>query len=204
MVSSFPATSMPDRDWWAALWPDPVDVLRQLGIQPDMSVLDLCCGDGYFMAPLAKLVGGKVYALDLDPAMINRAKVEVARQGSAVRQWFCADAREVATLLPKAVDCVLIANTFHGVPDQPDLARSVRGALRPHGLFIIVNWHPLPRERTIVLGKPRGPRTDMRMSPEAVEAIVAPEGFQVAKVVELRPFHYGIVFQVIGTCSDTR
>jgi SAM-dependent methyltransferase len=197
MALQFPATSMPDRDWWAALWPNPVDVLRQLGIQPDMSVIDLCCGDGYFTAPLAKLVGGKVYALDLDPAMIDQAKVEVAHQGASVRQWFCADAREVARLLPEAVDCILIANTFHGVPDQPGLARSVRNALRPHGLFIIVNWHPLPREKTIVLGQPRGPRTDMRMSPEAVEAIVAPEGFQVAKVVELRPFHYGVIFRAI-------
>lgn len=188
---------MPDRDWWAALWPNPVDVLRQLGIQPDMSVIDLCCGDGYFTAPLAKLVGGKVYALDLDPAMIDQAKVEVANQGASVRQWFCADATEVATLLPEGVDCVLIANTFHGAPDQLGLARSVRGALRPHGLLIIVNWHPLPREKTIVLGRPRGPRTDMRMSPKAVEAIVALEGFHVVKVAELRPFHYGIIFRAI-------
>ncbi|MFJ6328677.1 MULTISPECIES: class I SAM-dependent methyltransferase [unclassified Rhizobium] len=77
----FPAASMPDRDWWAALWPDPGGIVQQLGIEPDMTVLDLCCGDGYFTAPLAKRVSGKVYALDFDPAMIDQARAEVVRQG---------------------------------------------------------------------------------------------------------------------------
>ncbi|WP_315975695.1 class I SAM-dependent methyltransferase [Phyllobacterium sp. A18/5-2] len=70
MPKSFPASSMPDRDWWTMLWPDPLDVVQNLGVTPKISVLDLCCGDGYFTAPLAKLVGGNVYALDLYPVII--------------------------------------------------------------------------------------------------------------------------------------
>src|SRR3546814_5253049 len=75
---------MPDRDWWAALWPEPEATLRRMGIVPDMTVLDLCCGDGYFTAPLARLVGGKVCGLDLDPEMIRRAAAEAARQDATV------------------------------------------------------------------------------------------------------------------------
>ncbi len=190
----FPATSMPDRDWWAALWPEPEGIVRQLGIGPDMTVLDLCCGDGYFTAPLAKRVSGKVYALDLDPAMIDRAKAEVTRQGVSVLQWICADAREVTNSLPEPVDYVLLANTFHGAPDQVGLVRSAKAVLRPRGLFGIVNWHHLPREETTVLGLPRGPQTDMRMSPEAVSAVIEPEGFRTVQIIDLPPYHYGIVF----------
>ena len=51
----FPATLMPDHDWWAALWPDPEATLRAIGVRPGMTVIDLCCGDGYFTAPLAKM-----------------------------------------------------------------------------------------------------------------------------------------------------
>jgi len=191
----FPATSMPDRDWWAALWPDPQGVLRQLGIKPDMTVLDLCCGDGYFTAPLAKLANGKVYALDLDPAMIDKARAEVARQGVKVLEWLCADARDIPDLLPEPADFVLMANTFHGVPDQSGLARAVRSVLRSGGLFGIVNWHPLSREQTMVLGQPRGPRTDMRMAPEAVRAVVGSAGLRRTILVELPPYHYGVVFE---------
>ncbi len=202
MRETFPATSMPDRDWWAVLWPSPGDILRQIGIEPEMTVLDLCCGDGYFTAPLARLVDGRVHALDLDPAMIELAKTEIARNATSVLQWHCADAREIATLLRERVDYVLMANTFHGVPDQSELARAMRAVLRPHGLLGIVNWHRHPREETTVLGLPRGPRSDTRMSPEEVRAVVEPAGFRCVGLVDLPPFHYGAVFEALPGAAD--
>ncbi|WP_246206057.1 class I SAM-dependent methyltransferase [Propylenella binzhouense] len=190
----FPATAMPDRDWWAALWPKPEDVLRSLGIRPGMTAVDLCCGDGYFTAPLAKIVGGKLYALDIDPQMLEQARAEAARQGASVAEWICADARDVAKLIPERVDYVLIANTFHGVPDQTGLAQAVAQVLKPGGCFAVVNWHPIPREQTTVLDQPRGPRTEMRMSPDQVRAIIEPAGFRLLRVIELPPYHYGAIF----------
>jgi ubiquinone/menaquinone biosynthesis C-methylase UbiE len=197
MAALFQGTSMPDRDWWSALWPDPQGLLQQIGIRRGMSVLDLCCGDGYFTGPLAALVDGRLAALDLDPAMIELAKAEVERSGASVRQWICADATSaLAKHLDEPVDFVLIANTFHGVPDQIGLACSVREVLKPDGLFCIVNWHPAPREETVVLGKPRGPRTEMRMSPEAVRTVVETAGFSMQRVVDLPPYHYAALFEV--------
>ncbi len=197
MADAFPATSMPDRDWWAALWPNPQTVLQVLGVLPGMTVLDLCCGDGYFTAPLAKLVTGKVYALDLDEIMIEMAKAEVAGQGASVRKWIRADARDIAAHLTEKLDYVLMANTFHGVPDQPDLAGAVHSVLAPRGLFAIVNWEARPREQTTVLGQPRGPKTEMRMAPAEVATIVEAHGFKSQAVIELPPYHYGIVFQTL-------
>lgn len=190
----FPSSSMPDRDWWTALWPHPEDVLRAVGITPSMTVLDLCCGDGYFTAPLAKRVRGKVIALDIDCEMLERAKVEVVRAGATVQRWICADAVALKSQIAERVNFALIANTFHGVPDQTGLARAVRTVLRPHGLFTVINWHRLGREQTLVLGEPRGPKTEMRMSPAAVAAVVVPAGFQTVEIVELPPYHYGSIF----------
>lgn len=195
---AFPATSMPDRDWWAALWPDPAQVLRQIGIEPDMAVLDLCCGDGYFTGPLAQLVGGRVYAIDLDAGLIEQAKAEVARYGSSVRQWICADARRVDELLDDTVDYILLANTFHGVPDQPALARAARNVTKPGGLFGVVNWHRRPREQTTVLGQPRGPASEVRMAPEQVSAVVEPCGFKTIRIIDLPPYHYAVVMEALG------
>jgi SAM-dependent methyltransferase len=192
----FPATAMPDRDWWAALWPDPEATLRALGITPDMTVLDLCCGDGWFTAPLAKLTGGKVYGLDLDAEMLARAKEELARAGTSVAGWIEGDARDLPSLLPEKVDYVMIANTFHGVPDQTAMAQAVASILKPGGRFAIVNWHATPREETPVLGQPRGPRTEMRMTPDQTRAVVEPAGFELHELVELPPYHYGAVFRL--------
>ncbi|MFJ7352755.1 class I SAM-dependent methyltransferase [Phyllobacterium sp. NPDC097923] len=186
---------MPDRDWWEVLWPAPKVTVQGLGVTSGMTVLDLCCGDGYFTAPLAKIVSGKAYALDLDPLMIEQAKIEVGQQGTSILNWICADARNAARLIAEPLDYVLMANTFHGVPDQSGLVEAVRTMLKPRGLFGIINWHPVPREQTIVLERPRGPKTEMRMSAEQVKTIVEPGGFRLVKIVELPPYHYGAVFE---------
>lgn len=189
----FPATLMPDSDWWQTLWSDPLATITALGIRDGMSVVDLCCGDGYFTAAIGRQIGaGLVVGFDLDPVMLEQAKV--ACSGSDNCTWVAGDARDLSRLVNEKVDYVLIANTFHGVQDQTQLAREVATILKPGGHFAIVNWHPLPREQTTVLGQPRGPHTNMRMSPEAVQAVVEPAGFQLEYVVELQPYHYGAVF----------
>lgn len=192
----FPATAMPDRDWWAELWPDPEGVVRSLGIEPGMVVLDLCCGDGYFTAPLACIANGQLYGVEIDSVMLERTRAELDRLGTTALQLICGDARDLSELLPEKMDYVLLANTFHGVPQKAGMARAVAAILKPGGRFAVVNWHKLPREKTRVLDAPRGPKTEMRMSPDDVQSVVEPAGFILEKVVDLPPFHYGAIFRL--------
>lgn len=194
----FPATGMPDPDWWQALWPSPRDVLRKLGIKDGDVVADLCCGDGYFTGALAKLTGAETFAVDLDPDQLAAAQ----SRGIAERiTWLLGDAREIDVLMPEPVDVVLMANTFHGVPEPTELSGAVARALVSDGRFIIVNWHARPREETPVLEKSRGPATDLRLSPVVLEGLVAPAGFTQEDVIELPPYHYGTVFRKSGDRS---
>jgi tRNA/tmRNA/rRNA uracil-C5-methylase (TrmA/RlmC/RlmD family) len=71
---------MPDADWWQALRPDPAKVLVEMGVQPGMVVVDLCCGDGLFTAPLPR-IADRVYAIDIDPAVLGRARARAAAAG---------------------------------------------------------------------------------------------------------------------------
>lgn len=88
-----------------------------------------------------------------------------------------------------------MANTFHGVPDKARLARAIAAILRPGGHVAIINWHRRSREETVVLGQPRGPRTEMRMSPEAVQGFLEPADLRHTRTVELPPYHYGSIFE---------
>ena len=194
----FPATVMPDQDWWHALWPDPDAVVKALGIGRGMTVIDLGCGDGYFTAAIARQSGsGQVIGFDLDPAMLEQAKEACSRMKNCT--WILGDAMELSHLITLPVDYVLIANTFHGVPDKTKLAREVAAVLKPNGHFVIVNWHALPREKTSVLGEVRGPRTELRMSPEQVSSVVIPAGFETDHFIELPPYHYGAIFRKAKT-----
>jgi ubiquinone/menaquinone biosynthesis C-methylase UbiE len=197
VIGFFPATAMPDADWWQAVWPDPAKVLAKMGVEPGMIVVDLCCGDGLFTVPLARIAKG-VYAIDIDPAMLGRARGRVAAARIASCNFVVADAMAVDALVPEPIDYVFLANTFHGVPDQLRLVCAVAAILKPKGLFGIVNWHRRPREETVVLGKPRGPKTEMRIEPEEVTTTVEPAGLLLNRTVELPPYHYGAVFQKGG------
>lgn len=187
----FPATSMPDADWWQALWPDPLTVLKTLGFRPDMSAVDLCCGDGHFTAPMAAILNGKLYAVDIDPEMLTLAKLR-AKEGV---RWIESDARHMPEVIPELVDIVFIANTFHGVPEQAAMAKCAYQVLKPGGTFIVVNWHVAPPANTPVLGQPRGPKEALRMTPGEVAQQVEPAGFNPMRVEELPPYHYGAIFQ---------
>lgn len=189
----FPATIMPDNDWWRALWPDPESVLQAVGIRPDMQVVDLCCGDGHFTRPMCHLVQpGKTWALDLDAHLLGQA--EQACQENTNFHAILGDARDLPALINGPVDFVFIANTFHGVPDKVALSKAVYNAIGTSGHFAIINWYRRPREETTVLGQPRGPDTELRMDPEDVRHEVEPAGFTLEKVVDVGPYHYGAVF----------
>ena len=194
----FPATAMPDADWWQALWPDPRSVLVQMGIEAGMVIVDLCCGDGLFTAPLCG-TASRVFAIDIDSDMLDRARTLVAEANASNCEFIVADAMDIEAVVTEPVDYVFLANTFHGVPDKEGLARAVAAILKPQGRFGIVNWHSRPREETVVLGQPRGPRTEMRMDPDEVARTVEPAGLRLALIVELPPYHYGVIFEKPAT-----
>jgi SAM-dependent methyltransferase len=192
----FEGTEMPTAGWWEALWPDPVSVLVKVGIKSDMDVIDLCSGDGWFTLQIAKLAR-HVVAIDIDPTLLEIAHHRLAESNVGNYDFVAGDAFDIAQLWPRPVDFVFLANAFHGVPDRPRLARSVKASLKRAGRFAIINWHPWPREKTIVLGEPRGPRTELRMSSDQTIKAVEAGGLKFSQIVEVPPYHYGAVFKRI-------
>jgi len=194
----FVGTEMPTSGWWEALWPDPVGVLVAVGMEPGMDVIDLCSGDGWFTLQIAK-IAHHVVAIDLDANLLDVARHRLAEAGATNCDFIADNAYELAELAPQPADFVFLANAFHGVPDRPRLARAVHAALKPAGRFAIVNWHSRPRDETTVLGEPRGPKTELRLSPEQTIGAVEAGGLKLAQLIEVPPYHYGAVFRRLET-----
>jgi SAM-dependent methyltransferase len=191
----FTGTEMPTAGWWEALWPDPAGVLAKVGITPGLEVIDLCSGDGWFTLQIAKLAR-RVVAIDIDRNLLDVARVRLAEGGIANCEFIAGSAYDVAELTPVRADFVFMANAFHGVPDRARLTAAVARALKPAGRFGVVNWHARPRETTPILGEPRGPKTELRLTPQATVAAVTEAGFKLAQIVDVPPYHYGAVFEV--------
>jgi ubiquinone/menaquinone biosynthesis C-methylase UbiE len=185
---------MPTAGWWEALWPDPSGVLAAVGLRPGMEVVDLCSGDGWFTLQIAK-IARHVVAIDIDPNLLEVSRHRLSEGGVTNCDYVAGDAYDLGKLVPGQADFVFMANAFHGVPDQRRLALAVRATLRPGGLFAIVNWHPRPREQTPVLGEPRGPKTELRLSPEQTVKAVESSGLKLVHLVEVPLYHYGAVFE---------
>jgi SAM-dependent methyltransferase len=194
MPTVFPATTMPDADWWQALWPDPRRTVAGLGIRAGMRVIDLCCGDGLLTLAMAR-VASQVVAIDLDHEMIELTRAKIEGAGLSNCHLIEGDGYGIAELACEPADTVVMANTFHGVPDKVRLCRAVASALKPDGLFIVVNWHRRPRETTTVFGQPRGPPTEMRMEPADVAASATSAGFKLEQTIELPPYHYAVLLR---------
>jgi ubiquinone/menaquinone biosynthesis C-methylase UbiE len=189
----FVGTEMPD-DYWEALWPDPAGVLSASGLQPGVNAVDLCCGDGWFTLPMAK-TARHVTAIDIDARLLAMVRTRLEKQSVANCDIVEGDAYDLPKFVKTPADFVFLANVYHGVPDKPRLVRAAAAVLTPGGLLAVVNWHARRREETPVLGQPRGPKTELRMTPEQTIESAKSAEMKFLRVVEVPPYHYAVIWE---------
>ena len=195
-AQQYPGTSMPDRDWWSALWPNPEAMLRGLGAAAGHRALDVCCGDGYFTVPLARLTAPAITVgvdLDGDALALARRDAEEARVENV--SLLHASACDLGGLVDGRFDFVLIASTIHGVPEPLSMMRSVVSLMNPGARLAVVNWHALARGKCEVLGAPRGPKPTLRMAPMALRRLADATGLTEIAYLDVGPYHYACVFE---------
>lgn len=195
-MDRFQNTRQPDWDWWGKLWPTPGETLRRLGIETGTTLAEVGSGNGYFALPAARIVSpATVYAVDLDPELLAELDRLADQQAIENVTTVRADARDLSEHLPEPADDVLIANTLHGADDPAALVREADDATASDGRLLVVNWRDEPRESTTVAGEPRGPPTDLRLSPGETAALVEDAtDWTQSRRVALPPHHYGLTF----------
>ncbi|WP_030329708.1 class I SAM-dependent methyltransferase [Streptomyces sp. NRRL B-1381] len=114
-----------------------VDGSPLLDFPPGTRVLDLCCGPGLFVVPLAAR-GYEVTGVDLSPSMLERARAACDAVGAKARL-------ERADMLtyrePEAFDVVLNVFTsfgyFEAAEDNLRVLRNARESLAPGGRLLV-------------------------------------------------------------------
>ncbi|MEW6546121.1 MAG: methyltransferase domain-containing protein [Bacillota bacterium] len=130
-------------DQAAASWDETVQVdadlirwvLAHACLRPGDTVLDVGCGTGVLLPYLLDLVGpgGRVYALDISPAMLEKAR---AKYPSVT--YLCAPAEEIP-LPERSCRAVVCYSAFPHFPDQGRAVAEMARVLSPGGRLVIAH-----------------------------------------------------------------
>ena len=154
-----PVTGQPARERYTDEWvanlldgkerfgeADPGPMLGALGVTAGCTVVDYGCGPGLFALAAARLVGpsGTVYAVDLEPRMVELARTRAAEAGLANLRAVPSDG--VRAALPDGVAdfilCVQIMHYHAKRQDRVAVARDLRRLLRAEGRVVMMQWSP--------------------------------------------------------------
>jgi arsenite methyltransferase len=122
-------------------WQQRDRVIESLQIRPGDRVADIGSGSGYFVFALAKAVGpdGKVYAVDVDPAM-NDLVAERAKKERTVNVEVILAKPDDPILPLTGVDLIFTSNTYHHIDNRVGYLTNLRKYLRPNGRIAIVEF----------------------------------------------------------------
>ena len=129
----------PDRD----AWQKPEQIMDTLAIADGANVADIGAGAGWFTIRLARRVGpnGIVYAQDVQRQMLEAIRRRVAREGLQNVQTRLGEGSR-PNLPSRALDAVLVVDTYPEVEDRVAFLRNVAAALKSGGRIGIVNYTP--------------------------------------------------------------
>lgn len=168
-------------------WQKPRELVAALGLRPGMWVADLGAGTGYFSRHLDAAVGptGVVFAVDTEPNLVAylRTRAEQERTASVIPILASLDDPR---LPPRALDLVLIVDTYHHLDDRLAYLQRLGGTLKPGGRIAIVDWD----KRDL----PVGPPPEHKLARAQVVEEMQAAGYALAAEPALLPHQYVLIF----------
>ncbi|MDQ6732947.1 MAG: methyltransferase domain-containing protein [Nitrospirota bacterium] len=121
----------------------PERVIEALGLQPGLSVADIGAGSGYFTRRFVQAVTqkGKVYAVDVEPDMLQYAQASIARMPIPSTVEFILAQPDNPQLPLQSGDLVFLCNVYHHLNDRSVYFSKVRPALKPGGRIAIIDFY---------------------------------------------------------------
>ena len=158
----------------------PEKALDALNLKPGMIVADIGAGVGYMSLRMARRVGpsGKVYANDLQPAMLDRLRQNAAKAGIGnvvTVVGAVADPR----LPANTMDLVLLVDVYHEFSQPQQMLKKIRETLKPDGRLVLLEYRAEDPDVPII--------AEHKMTVGQVKTELEAEGFVLQPVIETLP-----------------
>ena len=167
----------------------PEIVLAAMRLRPGQVVAEIGCGSGFFSRRMARAVapGGRVYAEDIQPEMLDLLKGRAAKEGIA--NIVPVLGTEVDPRLPRgAVDWILMADVYHEFQKPRPMLARIKDSLSPNGRVALVEYRAEGETASQI--KPAH-----RMSVAQVLAEWQPAGFELVQRIETLPSQHLFLFR---------
>lgn len=163
---------------------DPRALWKRAGLAAGMRVAEVGAGSGFYAFPASDLVGpsGRVYAIDVSPALVKMVRDRARRE----RRSNVETVRSTPARIPLAdsiADRVLLANVLHGIPPST-VGEAVR-LLRPGGHLVDLDWKKSATAH--------GPPVDHRLSAASARRALERYGLRTVREGAFGPYHYLLV-----------
>ncbi len=165
---------------------------RNFPLEPDMTVLDLGCGQGRYSLAIAEHLGpaGKVIALDSWSDGIARLQTEAEQAKLSNISAQASNAAERLPLPDHHVDLCLLATVLHDfvIEEISDpVLKELKRVIKPQGILFIVEFRKTE--------PPPGPPRDVRLALEDLAVMLQPLGLiRFSAEIDLGPHLYGAYY----------
>ncbi|HEX9945472.1 MAG TPA: class I SAM-dependent methyltransferase [Thermoanaerobaculia bacterium] len=166
----------------------PEIVLAAMELRGGMTVAEIGAGTGFFTRRLARAVGprGKVYAVDIQPEMLNLLKQYAAREG--IGNIVPVLGTDTDPRLPKrGIDRILLVDVYHEFQKPEAMLARIRDSLAPGGTVTLVEYRLEGDTASHINIK-------HRMSVEQVLPEWSAAGFELANQIETLPSQHIFIF----------
>ena len=156
-----------------------------------MTVADFGVGSGFFTREAARVVGesGKVYAIDIDSALLARLKSYAEDEGLFNIGYVRGNIEEKygAGVPDQSMDVVLIVNTLFQVEDKNGLVEEAWRVVAPGGRAVVIDWKDSFDNM--------GPHPSHVVSKDTARSLFERGGFTYIDDVPAGDFHYGVILR---------
>ena len=170
----------------------PTKAISALRIQPGQVVADIGAGSGYYTVRLARAVGpaGRVYATDIQPAMLELLRGNVAR-AQLDNVTAVLGSPDDPRLPPASIDLAIMVDVYHELAAPQAFLRRLRPALKKDGRLVLLEFRK---------EDPRVPILEVhKMSVREVRQELESEGFRLSAVLNDLPWQHILVLTVADT-----
>ncbi|MBU5213971.1 class I SAM-dependent methyltransferase [Heyndrickxia oleronia] len=162
------------------------EIISLLDLSDHDRIADLGSGNGFFTIPFARKTDNHVFAVDVEPKMLDLLKERALKEGIKNIQYVLSDLENIQ-LDDASVDKAFVAFVIHEITNMEKALSEFKRILKKDGKLMIIEWDAVESQV--------GPPIHERISSDKMQSFLLDNGFH-SKIVSLNAAVYAAIIEM--------